>query len=225
MAKISPITQRIIDLDPTLELHNEGEWSGTQSLFSAFNDAGVECEVGEFLYSITRLLKPANVLETGTHHGVGAMYIGHALKDNDKGVVDTHEFNPVNLDTARRHIQAQGLTESVKVLNTDVTKLVPNTTYQLIFLDTEPQLRFDELERFYYYLDEGGFIFIHDLHRHMHQLPNTDHGFAWPYGKIPKAMNNLVRTGRLRPFHFATPRGLTGFYKESKNDHYFEVYE
>ena len=101
----------------------------------------------------------------------------------------------------------------------DVAKFENSIKYQLILLDTEPQTRFAELIKFYLNLDAGGYIFIHDLHNHMHQIPNTEHGFAWPYGKIPEEMRQLVLTGKLRPFHFHTPRGLTGFYKPSPEDY------
>lgn len=227
MANISPITQRILDLDPTLQIHNEGEWSGTKSLFSAFNDAGVECEVGEFLYAVTRLLKPQNVLETGTHWGIGATYIGHAIKDNGHGFLQTLEFNNENFIKADERLHKQGLEKYATTYLLDVSKVEANniTKYDLIFLDTEPQTRFSELEKFYPMLNEGGYIFIHDLHRHMHQIPVEGHEWGWPYGKIPKEMDYLIKHGDLRPFHFPTPRGFTGFYKQHSGDHYFDVYK
>lgn len=52
--------------------------------FSMFNSGGTEVEVSEFLYSLVRMLKPNYVLETGTHLGVSACYIGQALEDNKK---------------------------------------------------------------------------------------------------------------------------------------------
>src|SRR3990167_4430480 len=88
------ITERLMALDPTLQIHNEGEWGKTITEYSAFNDAGVECETGEFLYSMVRILKPDRVLETGTHWGIGMSYLGMGLKDNKKGKLDTVEFLP-----------------------------------------------------------------------------------------------------------------------------------
>lgn len=213
------ITDLLIRLDGVLKQHNEGEWSNSDSRYSAFNDAGVECETGEFLYSMVRILKPLNVLETGTHWGVGASYMGMAVRDNGMGTVDTIEFLPENHKTAYDRIERLGLTNFVHCHYGDVAKFKPQNQYQLILLDTEPQTRFAELLKFYPYLDEGGFVFIHDLHQHMHQIPNEEHGFAWPYGKMPDAMRQLVIDGYLRPFHFETPRGLTGFYKVSQKDY------
>lgn len=233
------ITERLIKLDPTLQQHNEGAWDkpfdSKTAGFSSFNDAGIECETGEFLYSIVRLMKPKHVLETGTHHGIGAAYMGLALKDNHNGgLLDTIEFLPEIYTRASERIMALGLQPWIKQHLTDAAKFDPHYDheqhpdgviagkYGMILLDTEPQTRFAELLKFYPYLMPGGFLFIHDLHPHMHQIPNEEHGFAWPYGKIPDEMRKLVINGNLRPFHFKTPRGLTGFYNPHQDDYKWE---
>lgn len=217
-------TQRLLQLDPELKPHNEGHWAEPFApdvpSFASFNDAGIECETGEFLYGLTRLLKPDNVLETGTHWGVGACYMGLALKDNNKGRLDTIEFLPEIHRQASERVERVGLSDIVTLHLTDATLFDPGEKrYGLILLDTEPQTRFQELVRFEPYLLEGGFLFIHDLHPHMHQIPNEEHGFAWPFGRIPEAMKSLVISGRLKPMHFATPRGFTGFYKPRREDY------
>lgn len=217
------ITQRLQETDPSLILHNEGHWQEpldqTKPGYTSFNDAGVETETGEFLYAMVRVLKPEHVLETGTHWGVGASYMGQALKDNKNGILDTLEFLPEIYTRACERMSKLELTEHVHCHLGDARQFIPDCTYKMILLDTEPQTRFGELLKFYPYLEDGGFLFIHDLHQHMHQIPNEDHGFAWPYGPIPKEMTELVKTGALRPFHFATPRGLTGFYKVDPKDY------
>ena len=220
--KIKTITEQLRDLDGQLKIHNEGEWGGgdaNSSEYSAFNDAGVECEVGEFLYSFMRLIKPNFVLETGTHQGVSSSYIGFALKNNGFGVLDTHEFAKETYDIANARFSRLELTEQISSHLGDVGNLVLTKHYDFIFLDTEPQTRFAEMVKFYPNLKDGGYLFIHDLHRNMHQIPNEEHGFAWPYGKIPKEMTDLVLNKKLVPFHFETPRGLTMFYKPRVDDY------
>lgn len=223
------VTKRLIEKDPTLVLHNEGNWKAPFDPeapgYSSFNDAGVETETAEFLYSMVRILKPKNVLETGTHIGVSAAYIAQALADNKSGFLETLEFLPEIHKQAAHRIGVLGLDKWVYCNLIDAAKFeVPaGITYKLIFLDTEPQTRFAELVKFFPSLEEGGFVFIHDLHQHMHQIENLEHGFAWPYGKLPKELVELVRSGQLRPIHFETPRGLTGFYKVAKEDYKWET--
>jgi predicted O-methyltransferase YrrM len=241
------ITQELMALDPTLRKYNEGNWMADFSEdrakmpgidgFSSFNDAGVECETGEFLYSLVRLLKPENVLETGTHWGIGASYMGMGLKHNGRGHLDTVEFLPEIHSRAMLRIATLKLIAFVTCHLMDVALFDPksylmagnygpmerNRLYQLILLDTEPQTRFQELIKFERYLEPGGFIFIHDLNRHMAQVDEVhpDHPETpyWPWGPIPAGMKALVTSGQLRPFHFSTPRGLTGFYKPHPGDY------
>jgi predicted O-methyltransferase YrrM len=170
---------------------------------------------------MVRLLKPEHVVETGTHIGVGMAYMGQALKDNHTGHLDTIEFLPEIYYRAIKRREDLKLDDVVDIYLMDAAKFTPvdTRTYKLILLDTEPQTRFAELIKFYDYLQPGGFVFIHDLHQHMHQIDNTEHGFAWPYGKLPKEIIELVRSRKLRPFHFETPRGLTGFYKVAEGDY------
>lgn len=217
------VTKKLLELDPTLKRHNEGAWDKDfdpkAPTYSSFNDAGIEVETGEFLYSMTRLLKPDRVLETGTHWGISASYMAMALKDNNKGELDTIEFLPEIWKVADKRFKTLKIDNIVNNLKMDVKDFKPDNNYKLILLDTEPQLRFNELIRFYPYLDEGGFVFIHDLHRHMHQIPNEEHGFAWPFGQIPLQLKIFIREERLKPLHFDTPRGLTGFYKPHSKDY------
>ena len=207
--------------DDTLEEHNEKEFSGgTSDNYHAFNSGGVESEVGEFFYGLVKLLQPEKVLETGTHHGISSMYIGMALKNNGHGKLTTYEFSLENHNIAVERFKKLGLTSWIDVALSDVAKAY-NTKeqYDLIFLDTEPQTRFREMIEFYDNLKPGGYLFVHDLHRHLSQHDNKEHGFGWPYGKLPEEIVNLFRKGLMRPFHFPTPRGLSGFYKVHPEDY------
>lgn len=221
------ITKRLLELDPTLQRFNEGFFNGvfdpTSPGYSAFNDAGIEVETGEFLYAFIRMLKPDQVLETGTHIGVGASYMGMALKDNNKGHMYTIEYLPELYEQAVKRITQMDLLSQVTLVELDAKEFDPGIAkFGLILLDTEPQTRFAELVKFYPALADGGFLFIHDLHRNMGQGgTNADHPSEpnWPYGNIPDEMRALVTSGKLRPFHFSSPRGLTGFYKVSPQDY------
>ena len=219
------ITKMLLGDDPHLSIHNEGAWdkpyAGQENGFSSFNDAGIECETGEFFYGLMRILKPSNVLETGTHWGIGASYIGAGLRDNGHGILDTIEFLPEIHLKAKNRIQRLGLLPYVTCHFGDVAKFEPTVKYDFILLDTEPQTRFAEFVRFFDHLDEGGYIFIHDLPRTMCQgNVNTDWPDmrSWPFGDLPDTMKAWENTKQIARFHFPTPRGLVGFYKRHKDD-------
>lgn len=223
------ITKWILEHDDSLTVHLESEWSGMvgSEQWSAFNDGGIECETGEFLYGLIRLIKAEQVLETGTHKGIGASYMAKALADNGKGHLTTIEFLPELYSEALERIRRLGLNDFVTSVFGDVKNHQPEVQYDLILLDTEPDIRYGELVKFYEHLKPGGFVFIHDLHRHMSQTdwPDGSHEFAWPFGKIPQMIEDLVKEGKLRPFHFTTPRGFTGFYKEHEGDYKWQAWK
>lgn len=219
---IAGATWHITQLVPGLKLINEGEYSGGDraKLYTAYNDAGLEIETAEYLYALARVLKPEQILETGTHHGVGALYLALACRHNQIGKVTTLEFNHANHKIAVEHLQQANLAEHVNAIVIDAAKYQPpqNTLYQLVLLDTEPNLRFNELLQYYDYVSEGGYIIIHDLHRHMSQHPNSEHGYGWPFGKLPERIVNLIKADKLRVSHMPTPRGLTVLYKTHSED-------
>lgn len=221
------ITKQLLGQDPTLKIYKEGNWKEPVETnvvgYTSFNDAGVECETGEFLYAWMRIQKPKNVLETGTHWGVGASYMGAGLRDNGEGHLDTIEFLPEIYEQAKARIERLGLQQYVTCHFGDVAKFQPTAKYDFILLDTEPQTRFAEFIQFYDHLNDGGYLFIHDLHRHMHQVETPGKTFAWPYGEVPAFMKETVRHGKMRPMHFPTPRGLTGFYKTRPDDYKWQI--
>lgn len=216
-----------------LPIFNEGRWNEpfneNEKSYSSFNDAGVESEVGEFLYAMVRMLKPARVLETGTHHGVSAIYMGLALEHNHGGILDTIEFSEINCEIARRNIKRmQFLNREVQqhmMSSFDFTPIDSIVSglqyYKLMFLDTEPQIRFAEFLKFNQYLEKGGYLFIHDCPRTLCQGNyNPDHPEwkSFPFGDIPQEMREIVKR-EYKVIHFPTPRGLTGFYKLQDEDY------
>jgi predicted O-methyltransferase YrrM len=55
---------------------------------------GVETETGFFLYAATRLLKPANVVETGVADGRSSFIFLSALERNNSGTLHSFDINP-----------------------------------------------------------------------------------------------------------------------------------
>lgn len=189
--------------------------------FEMADDGGVELETGEFLYGLVRVIKPTNVLTTGVYTGISDMYVAQALKDNKFGQSQAIEFEKRHLDRAVELWKRVGVKEQIEEHLMSSLDFEPSRQYQFMFLDTEPQIRFKELIKFFPYLDEGGYVGIHDLHRHMGQNANNpDHPSEphWPWGEVLPEMKQLVAEKKLVPMHFPTPRGLTFFYKPHRED-------
>lgn len=190
-----------------------------------FDDGSVETGVGELLYGFIRGHRPFWSLETGTYHGISSSYLGLALKENNYGYLDAVEYEQQHLQLSKERWSKLDISERVYEHLISSLEFVPQHNYDFIFLDTEPNLRFNELVRFYPYLNEGGYVFIHDLPRGMCQgniNPDLPDFKSWPYGDLPEEIKQWLRSGELIKFHFNSPRGLTGLYKKHLGDYKWE---
>jgi len=178
------------------------DWTGKG--YAEFNTGGVECEVGEFLYGLVRMMKPDNVLETGTYLGISASYIGCALRDNGRGILTTIEFDLQWKERAASLFKRLGIEDYIDPIHklVEEVELPEDYSCDIMFLDTEPHLRFAELLRFWGDLKSGGVVIIHDLH------PGMSQGHTYPFGRVPEEMKKLIREGELQSLHFQPTRGL-----------------
>ncbi len=182
--------------------------------YQMFNDAGVEAEVGEFLYSFTRLIKPEMVLETGTHEGISTAYMALALKKNNSGKIITMEKYPPPIKEAMRLWQALNLQDYIQCLYCHSLGYKTTIEFDLLFLDSIPEIRFDEFIKYFPLLKLGGFIIVHDLNFTLGHHGQTHHGiYDWPYGDFRKRIGSYITSGKVQTFSFATPRGLVMFQK------------
>lgn len=205
-------------IDLPIDSYKEGE-------YESFNSGGVEKEVGELLYAFTRILKPLNVLDLGTHKGISAAYIALALKENNKGLVHTVEFDAQHWVDAEQLWEKVGVTPFIhqfKGTVQDYHLKFPLTDYDLMLIDTEPDQRWEQLRQFSPLLKEGGYVFLHDLPRGFCiGNVNLDHPdlVNWPWGEIPEEVKAWMKVGLLKPFHLPNPREMCGFYREHKGDY------
>jgi len=184
--------------------------------FTAFNSGSPEIEVCEFLYSLVRLIKPARVLETGTHFGFSAAYMGCALSENERGELTTLEVQPEYGILARSLFANLKLEDRVQcVLQASLDYVYPDEDpIDFLFLDSEPEFRFDEFVRFWSHVRPGGFIGIHDLHPHLgHSGVVTDGMLDRPYGNFIPKLGPMILQHEVQTVTFPTPRGFTLFQK------------
>lgn len=189
--------------------------------YQRWDSGSAECEVLEFLFGLVRMIKPKRILETGTFKGWSAAYMATALRENAIGIIDTIEYDPQHYQNEKNLWGTLGVTNQIKLHKMKAEDFQPEGEYDLLFLDSEPSLRWGELERFYPILKPGGYAFLHDLPGHFcTNSINPDHPEIenWPWGPIPNGIITLMKNRELIPFSFMTPRSMTGFYKPRAED-------
>lgn len=193
------------------------EVSDPKKEFQMFNDAGTEIEVSEFIWALTRIMKPEWVLETGTHKGVSSSYIARALEDNAKGRMFTFEIIDIHRKDAIALWLDLGLSHRIDSRLQDSLSFDPgDIVFDMLVLDSEPQLRFNEFIKFLPYLRPGGIIVIHDLHPNLGHHGQIYHGeYDWPWGDFRVKLGPYIKDHLVQTVSFPTPRGLTVFQKRA----------
>lgn len=110
------------------------------------------------LYGIVRATKPKYCVETGTHYGLSASYIGQALKDNGEGYLDT--CDPVDQYNAAKTLE--DLPVGFNAVRGD--QFEPKQKIDFLFIDGlhEKQEVMKEFKHFEPYLNERALVMFHD---------------------------------------------------------------
>ena len=213
----SKITEDLLDRTNKLEVIQEVSAGGEG--FSMFNSGGIEVEVAELLYGLIRCWQPTTIVETGTHLGVSSAYMAQALEDNKKGDLITYEVIPSLLKQAKAlwtDLQLNGRITGVLQPSLQATIQIP---INFLFLDSEPQYRFDEFIKFWPLVSEGGLIAIHDLHPSLGKHGQVHHGVLdWPYGEWEPKLGKYVKDLDVQMIHVPNPRGMVLLQKTRPTD-------
>jgi predicted O-methyltransferase YrrM len=122
-----------------------------------------EVEVSELIGSFVRALQPEYVVETGTCAGITAHMIGLALEMNEHGVLDTIEYDAEMVKVAQRLCMER---TKVRINHISSLKFEPVQNIDMLFLDSELDLRVAEFHRFKPWLNPGAVIMFHDTGPH-----------------------------------------------------------
>ena len=77
----------------------------------------MSAEQGRLVYDHVRATRPAEVLELGTAHGVGAAYLAAALEENGAGRLTTVDFAGAAYDPSPEALLARaGVAERVRIV-------------------------------------------------------------------------------------------------------------
>jgi hypothetical protein len=165
-------------------MNHEGRWEVADNLAS-------ETELGEFLYGLVRMLKPALVVETGTYKGHTAFKLGRAVRDNIYG-------KAVSCDIADQVIERNnppGLYPLFEFRLCSSLDLPELREADVVFSDSGDH----EIRKAEYQLTKPGCVFvIHDCWGHTDKEPlgqwvKDQGGLVFPAGR---GFGILIKQGR-----------------------------
>ncbi|HET9742189.1 MAG TPA: prolipoprotein diacylglyceryl transferase family protein [Terriglobales bacterium] len=172
---------------PTPECPHPERWSMYDSMTA-------EVEVLEFLRCLVRTVKPQTVVETGTFMGVSTLWIAEGLKANGFGKIVTCEYDPVVFGKAKKRIAESGLGGWIDPRNESSLEIKIPGTIDLLFSDSDPPLREQEVRRFLPQMNPNGLILMHDASSHLKT--------------VREAALKMEQEGLISVVLMPTPRGL-----------------
>lgn len=93
---------------------------------------------GQVLYCLIRHLKPVNILEISMSSGYSTLFMAKAIKENNKGMIYTHEIDKKVANKAKEAFKAYNVDNFIKVIIGDAIKTTEKTkvNFDLLFLDS-----------------------------------------------------------------------------------------
>ena len=159
-----------------------------------YDSMTAEVEVLEFLRTLVTTLKPSLVVETGTFMGISTLWIAEGLKTNGFGTVVTCEHDSTVFAKAKERIDASGLKDWIDYRNESSLETKVQGMVDMLFSDSDPSLREQEVRRFLSQMNTNGIIVMHDASSHLKV--------------VREAALRLESEGLVSVLLLPTPRGL-----------------
>jgi predicted O-methyltransferase YrrM len=132
-----------------------------------------EVEVLEFIATLVTTIKPRLVVETGSFLGVSTEWIARGLERNGPGAdgrpgkVISCEFDTVVYAKAKARLEASPLKQWMELRNESSLEMQVEGTIDLLFSDSDIQIREAEIKRFLPQMNGNGVILMHDASSHL----------------------------------------------------------
>ena len=162
--------------------------------WSMYDSMTAEVEVLEFLRTLVTTIKPELVVETGTFSGISTLWIAEGLKANGRGRVITCEFDPKVYESAKARFEKSEFSQWIELRNESSLEMQVRGSIDLLFSDSDMQIREQEVRRFLPQINPFGLILMHDASSHLKQVRD--------------AALKLESEGLISVVLLPTPRGL-----------------
>jgi predicted O-methyltransferase YrrM len=134
--------------------------------WSMYDSMTAEVEVLELLRTLVTTVKPELVVETGAFLGKSTVWIAEGLKANNLGKVVSCELDPVVFAEAEKNIQASEFAAWIDLRNESSLEMKMDGQIDLLFSDSDPSVREQEVRRFLPMMNPNGLILMHDASSH-----------------------------------------------------------
>jgi predicted O-methyltransferase YrrM len=167
--------------------------------WSMFDSMTAELEVLELLATLVTTVKPRLVVETGSFLGVSTEWIARGLARNaesggNAGKVISCEFDPVVYARAKERLAGSPYSRFMDLRQASSLEMPVEGTIDMLFSDSDPDLREAEVKRFLPQMNPNGLILIHDASTHLKT--------------VREAAKKMEREGLISILLLPTPRGL-----------------
>jgi predicted O-methyltransferase YrrM len=132
-----------------------------------YDSMTAEAEVLEFLRTLVTTLKPALIVETGSFLGVSTLWMAEGMRSNGFGKIFSCEFDPLVFAKAQEKIAASGLAEFIELRNESSLEMQVEGTIDILFSDSDVDIRAAEVRRFLPQIRSTGLILMHDASSHL----------------------------------------------------------
>ena len=176
------------------EYHRATPECGHPERWSMLDSMTAEVEVLEFLATLVTTIKPELVVETGSFLGVSTEWVARGLKRNGFGRVVSCEFDPVVYEKAKARFAESELKEWMELRNESSLEMKVEGTIDLLFSDSDLDIREAEVKRFLPHMRGNGVILMHDASSHMKT--------------VREAALKMEAEGLISVVLLPTPRGL-----------------
>jgi len=159
-----------------------------------YDSMTAEAEVLEFLRTLVTTLKPSLIVETGSFLGVSTLWMAEGLAANGFGKIVSCEFDPVVFAEAKKKIEASPFAPYIDLRNESSLEMHVEGPIDILFSDSDPDIRAAEVKRYLPQLRSTGLILIHDASSHLKT--------------VRQAAFELEAEGLISCIFLPTPRGL-----------------
>jgi len=123
-------------------------------------------EMGQFLYNLTLMRRPARILELGSSYGISTLYFASALQRIGRGQIIASELDAAKCAKLKQHLQTAEVQHLVAVWEGDIFDLFDklNGHFDMIFMDTWSSLYLDLFQRLEPFLKPGSLVITDNMY-------------------------------------------------------------